>query len=121
MGLDAVKILLRTEDLFSIPIEDHEAAAVRTVGDFYHLLCAKLHVTPLASPLTSAELPVITHKERTLLFLYKHTPLPAPPESLPWSPQTIWDALVAIFVDQLCLKPTQIIPTARIAQDLGVD
>jgi acyl carrier protein len=32
MGLDAVEIVLRTEELFVITIEDDEAAAVRTVG-----------------------------------------------------------------------------------------
>jgi len=38
MGLDAVEIVLRTEELFVITIEDDEAAAVRTVGDFYNLI-----------------------------------------------------------------------------------
>jgi acyl carrier protein len=32
MGLDAVEIVLRTEELFVITIGDDEAAAVRTVG-----------------------------------------------------------------------------------------
>ena len=87
MGLDAVEIVLRAEELFVITIGDDEAAAVRTVGDFYNLICSKLNVTPLPSPITSAELPEITHKEKTLLFLSKYTPLPAPPEVLPWSSQ----------------------------------
>ncbi|QNI36993.1 hypothetical protein [Edaphobacter albus] len=78
-------------------------------------------MTPLRVPVTSAELPVITQKEKTFLFLYKHTPLPAPPEVLPWSPQSVWDAVVAVFVDQLALKPEEILYGARIAQDLGVD
>jgi hypothetical protein len=121
MGLDAVEIILRTEELFAITIPDDEAGNVRTVGDFYRLICAKLNVTPLESPVTSAELPVITHKEKSFLFLYKHTPLPAPPEALPWSPQTVWDAVIAIFVDQQGLKPDEILYRARIAEDLGVD
>jgi hypothetical protein len=121
MGLDAVEIVLRTEDLFAITIQDDEAAAVRTVGDFYRLLCSKRNVTPLPSPVTSAELPIITHKEKKFLFLRTHTPLPAPPEVLPWSPQSIWDALVAVFVDQQGLKPEKILYHARIADDLGVD
>jgi hypothetical protein len=37
------------------------------------------------------------------------------------SPQTVWDALVAIFVDQQGLKPQDILPHARIADDLGID
>jgi hypothetical protein len=121
MGLDAVEIVLRSEELFVISIGDKEAAAVRTVGDFYNLICSKLNVTPLPSPITSAELPEITHKEKKFLFLSKHTPLPAPPEVLPWSPQSVWDALVAVFVDQQGLKREEILYRARIAQDLGVD
>jgi hypothetical protein len=121
MGLDAVEIVLRTEELFVITIEDDEAAAVRTVGDFYNLICRKMSVTPLQSPVTSAELPTITQKEKKFLFLSKHTPLPAPPEVLPWSPQSVWDALVAVFVDQQGLKREEILYGVRIAQDLGVD
>ena len=121
MGLDSVEILIRTEELFVIGINDDEAARVRTVGDLYKLICAKLDVPPLQSPLTSKELPVITHREKVFLFLTSHKPLPAPPEVLPWSPQSVWDCLVAIFVDQMGLRPEKIIYNARIVQDLGVD
>jgi hypothetical protein len=62
MGLDAVEICLRTEELFAIHLEDAETAVVRTVGDFYILICSKLNVTPLLSPITPEELPVITQK-----------------------------------------------------------
>jgi hypothetical protein len=121
MGLDAVEIFLRTEELFVITIGDDEAAAVRTVGDFYNLICSKMNVTPLQSPVTSAELPTITHKEKKFLFLSTHTPLPAPPEVLPWSPQSVWDALVAVFVDQQGLDPQEILYRARIVHDLGIE
>jgi hypothetical protein len=84
MGLDAVEIVLRTEDLFAITLTDDEAAAVRTVGDFYRLICSKLDVTPLPSPVTSAELPTITIKEKKFLILRTHTPPPAPPEVRPY-------------------------------------
>ena len=80
-----------------------------------------MSVTPLQSPVTSTELPTITHKEKKFLFLSTHTPLPAPPEVLPWSPQSVWDALVAVFVDQQGLKREEILYGVRIAQDLGVD
>ena len=121
MGLDSVEIVLRAEELFVIEISDEEAASVLTVGDFYKLICAKLHVTPLESPTTSPELPVITRREKTFLFLARHTPLPAPPEVLPWSPQSVWDCLVTVFVDQMALRPQKITYQARIARDLGVD
>jgi hypothetical protein len=50
MGMDAVEIVLRTEELFAITIPDDEASAVRTVGDFYRLICSKLSLVPLPSP-----------------------------------------------------------------------
>ena len=121
MGLDAVEIVLRAEDLFVIEIGDDEAATVRTVGDFYQLICGKLGVPPLRSPITSEELPVITSREKAFLFLSRRTPLPAPAEVLPWSPQSVWDCVVAVFVDQMGLELEEITYHARIAQDLGVD
>jgi hypothetical protein len=121
MGLDAVEIVLRTEELFVIEISDDEAASVRTVGDFYELICGKLSIPPLQSPSTSENLPVITHREKIFLFLSRHTPLPAPSNVSPWTPQSVWDCMVAVFVDQMALKPQEVMHYARIAQDLGVD
>ena len=121
MGLDAVEIILRAEELFAIEIKDEEAARVETVGQFYNVICSKLQIPPLASPVTSRVLPVITRHEKMFLFLSRPTRLPAPAEVLPWSPQTVWDCVVAIFVDQQGLKAEEVIYTARIAKDLGVD
>lgn len=120
MGLDAVEIVLRAEELFGIEISESEGALVRTVGDFYRLICAKLGITALQAPTTSEVLPVITHREKTFLFLSRHTPLPAPLEVLPWSPQSVWDCVVAIFVDQQGLKPSRILYRSDIHQDLGI-
>ena len=120
MGLDPVELCAHTEDLFTISLTDKEAAAVRTVGDFYCLTCSKLCLTPLPAPITSANLPIITRKEKTFIILRKYSPLPAPPEVLPWSPQIVWDALVAVFVDQLALKPDNILYNATIVEDLAV-
>jgi hypothetical protein len=120
MGLDSVELILRAEELFVITIEDNEAEAVRTVGDFYILICAKLNLSPLQSPETSPELPLITIKEKGLLLSRRYTPVPAPAEVLPWSPQTVWDCLVAVFVDQLALKAKDVQFHARIVDDLGV-
>jgi len=44
MGLDAVEIILRAEELFLITVGDDEAGAVRTVGEFYNLICATLNL-----------------------------------------------------------------------------
>ena len=59
MDMDAIQIVLRTPKcfselaLFAITIPDDEASAVRTVGDFYRLICSKLSLVPLPSPTTS--------------------------------------------------------------------
>ena len=121
MGLDSVEIVLRAEELFGIEIDDEEAASVHTVGHFYSLICVKLNISPLESPVTSPELPVITQREKIFSFLARHTSLPAPPDVLPWSPQSVWDCVVAVFVDQMALKPQKITYHARISRDLGVD
>ena len=96
MGLDAVEIILRTEELFGIVITDEEAGAVRTVGDLYSLVCSKLELQPIQSPFTSEMLPMVTEKGKVFLFMAKHLPLPPPPEVLPWSSQSVWDSLVSV-------------------------
>jgi hypothetical protein len=121
MGLDAVEIMLRADELFSIEIGDDEAAKIETVGHFYELICSKLHILPLRSPVTSDVLPVITHREKTFGVLSRTKPLPAPAEVLPWSAQSVWDCVVAIFADQQGLEATEVTYQARIAADLGVD
>lgn len=116
-----MEIVLRAEELFEIQISDPEAAAVRTVGDLYALICTKLDVPPLRSPVTTIPLPLITQRVKVLFFLARHKPLPAPPDVLPWSPQSVWDCLVAIFVDQMVLEPGEIAYDARIIEDLRID
>jgi len=46
VGLDAVELVMRTEDEFSITLTDDEAGTVRTVDDLYQLVISKLDVTP---------------------------------------------------------------------------
>lgn len=121
VGLDSVELILRAEELFSVAVSDEEAAQVGTVGDFYILICAKLDVRPLESPVTPRELPIITEREKLFFFLSRHKPLSVPPGALPWSPQSIWDCLIAIFADQLSLNPEKIKYGSEIARDLGVD
>ncbi|MGI4758961.1 MAG: acyl carrier protein [Janthinobacterium lividum] len=121
MGLDAVEIVLRAEELYPISITDEEAGSVHTVGDFYEVICAKLNVEALPVPATPAEPPVITKYEKSFWFMQTHTPLPAPPAVLPWSPQSIWDCLVAIFVDRMTMEPEEIRYAASIRRDLGIN
>ena len=121
MGLDAVEIILRVQTLFAIDISDEEAAKVQTVGQFYELICSKLNIPPLRSPATSKELPVITNHKKITHFLSRRTLLPAPPGALPWSPQSVWDCVVAVFVDQQGIRVEDVKYTARIAKDLDID
>jgi hypothetical protein len=120
MGLDAVEIVLRTEEFYSITIADDEAERVRTVGDFYELICSKLNLIPLISPQTPTVLPKVSEVESSFLILRKHTRLPPPPEVLPWTPQSVWNTLVALLADQQGLKTVEILYTARFVEDLGV-
>ena len=69
MGLDAVEIVLRAEELYSISITDEEAGSMHTVGEFYNVICAKLSVKPLPAPVTPAELPEITKREKSFWFM----------------------------------------------------
>ena len=94
---------------------------MRTVGDFYKVICAKLNVEPLSAPVTAEELPIITKHEKSFWPFGKHISLPAPPNVLPWSPQSVWDWLVVIFVDQMALEPDEIRYEATINQDLQID
>ncbi len=121
MGLDPVEIVLRTEELFVITVEDGEAAAVHTVGDFYNLNLSEAGCDAASIPSRLRGASTITHKQKKFLFLSTHTPLPARPDVLPWSPQSVCDVLVAVFADQQGLKREEILYRARIAQDLGVD
>jgi hypothetical protein len=120
MGLDSVEIVLRTEEFFEIAISDDDAAKVRTVGDFYVLVCRLLGLVPLTEPVTADHLPVITEWKKSGFFR-KAIHLPPPSGVKPWSPESVWNCLVAIFVDQQGLKPDRVQFSARIAEDLGVD
>lgn len=121
MGLDSVEMVLRAEEFFNIEIGDGEAAQVRTVGDFYVLICGLLGIVPLKDPVTPDHLPIITEWKESWLFFRKAVHLPPSADVRPWSPENVWNCLVSIFVDQQGLKPDRIRFGARIAEDLGID
>jgi hypothetical protein len=50
MGLDIVELALRTEHVFSLTLPDDELTTLRTVGEFYALLCRHLGVIPDPHP-----------------------------------------------------------------------
>jgi hypothetical protein len=57
-SFSAPQLVFDTNALFAITLTDDEASAVRTVGDFYRLICSKLSLDPLPSPVTSLQLPI---------------------------------------------------------------
>lgn len=76
---------------------------------------------PLKDPVTPKNLPIITEWKKSGLFFRKAVHLPPPAEVMPWSAESVWNCLVAIFVDQQGLKAGQVRFGARIAEDLGID
>jgi hypothetical protein len=83
MGLDAVELILRAEELYSTRFTDDEAAQVRTVNDFYRLICSKLNLTPLPNPETPPTLPKISELESLRFLRRRYTPLPHHPRPFP--------------------------------------
>ncbi|SEG66746.1 hypothetical protein SAMN05421819_4155 [Bryocella elongata] len=121
MGLDAVELVLRCEEVFAITLADDEVRDIHTVRELYALLCAKLKLIPTPNLVTPDHLPAIsTITGRTLLFFHKRENLP-PPAPDTWTPDLVWSYLIAIFVDQQGLDPVQVLPDAEIVRDLGID
>lgn len=85
MGLDAVEIVPRCEELFSITLADDETAAVRTVDDLYRLICTERNPTPRppSPPLNS-----FTSPTRKRSFSSSHVPNHSPhhPKFFPGPP-----------------------------------
>lgn len=75
------------------------------------------------TPHLANELPVTTVGElaRTVLTLNHDEFAPPAPEDTTLSKEYVWTRIVGIFCDQLQVEPEEVVPTASIAQDLGVD
>jgi acyl carrier protein len=109
MGLDIVELVMRTEEVFSITIEDSDAEQVHTVGDLYELVCKLLNVSPTPNP---APFPTIDQPPPG-----KHDPLSI------HTPEGIWIKLVVIIHDQLQVDVDvhEIRYNASFQNDLGAD
>ncbi len=111
MGLDAVEIILRTEDTFSIDLPDRECERVVTVGDLYRLVLQKLALPyqPSSEIETSPN-----GRDRSRVRL---TPI------IPYSFTTpdVWLTLKALIVDQLQIDPEEVQEPAAFQRDLGCD
>jgi acyl carrier protein len=107
MGLDIVELVMRTEEVFSIAIEDSDAGQVQTVGDLYELVCKLLNVSPTPNPKT----PTTLGQPRP----GKYDPLSI------HTPEDIWIKLVVIIHDQLQVDVREIRYNASFQNDLGAD
>ncbi len=56
MGLDVVELVIHTEEVFDITIDDFDAGQIQTVGDLYELVCKLLNVSPTQVLTSSMEL-----------------------------------------------------------------
>lgn len=116
MGLDAVEIILRTEEVFCVDLPDDECAQVVAVRDLYALVLRK-HGLPEQNPHEIEELGVGQSRLRGrshLIRLEIGT-------NEPWNPPDVWRTVVAIIQDQLQVDLHRITPNARFAYDLGCD
>ena len=109
MGLDAVEIVMRCEEVYGIDLPYHQCAQVSTVGDLYGLLCSHLGLQAVDRP--DAE--TGESKLRPQAVLNLHT--------IEWTAEDVWATLVAIFVVQLQVQPDEVQWWARIQDDLGCD
>lgn len=105
MGLDAVEIILRCEEVFGIAIPDDEAGQIDTVGQLFELICGKL-----ALPSGTAAPTGFGTNRLTRRF-----------QLAPWTREDAWATLIGICCDQMGLDPEDIWYNARIGADLGID
>jgi acyl carrier protein len=123
MGLDTVEIVLRVEETFCVDLPNDELGSVATVGDLYELLLSRLDghhssyppfrriaPVPAASRLAN---PVLTNSDA------EHTQKAA--QSKMRKEAEFWPILKQIIVDQLQIKPEDVVPEAHFGRDLGAD
>jgi acyl carrier protein len=106
MGLDIVELVIRTEEVFGITIENSDAEKIRTVGDLYQLVCKLLNVSPTPDP---GKLIGIHHPPSRYGPLSQHTA------------EDIWVKIVVTIQDQLQVDVTDIRYNAHFQNDLGAD
>ncbi len=108
MGLDIVELVLRCEEAFAIELPNWKCERVHTVGDLYTIVCEGLALTPVANPTPETG---IDRLPRGILNL----------TTVIWTPEDVWATLAAIFVDQLAVRKSEVIPGADIQRDLRCD
>jgi acyl carrier protein len=109
MGLDAVEIVLRTEETFAIDLPDSECARIITVGDLYRLVLEKLNLPYV--PVSEIESRGNGH-DRSRIRLSS---------IVPWTTSDVWVTLKALIQDQLQVDMDDIRESASFIHDLGCD
>jgi acyl carrier protein len=113
LGLDAVEIILRTEEVFVVDLPDSECSKVSTVGDLYRLVLEKLNL-PYLSP-NEIENPDGATRPGYNRSRLRFASLK------PWDTPDVWVTLKAIIQDQLQVPDDDISESARFVQDLGCE
>ena len=108
MGLDTVELILRCEEVFEVEIPDSKLEEVRTVGEYYNLICNALNLTPIADPTPDTGTDRLARGILNLAVVH-------------WNPEDVWATLVAVIVDQLQVEHDEVTYSARFLEDLGSD
>jgi hypothetical protein len=108
MGLDAVELVMRCEEVFAIDLPHRKLNHIHTVGDLYVLICGELKLTPYENPKQDTGFDRLPRGTLNLT-------------AITWNSEDVWATLVAVFVDQLCLDSEEVTYIARIGEDLRVD
>jgi acyl carrier protein len=113
LGLDAVEVILRTEEVFAVDLPDSDCSKVNTVGDLYRLLLEKLKLAYLSpESIENPDEPTRAGYNRVRSQF---------PSLKPWTTPDVWITLKAIIQDQLQVHEDDIREYARFVQDLGCE
>jgi len=113
LGLDAVEIILRTEEVFAVNLPDEECSLVVTVGDLYRLVLNQLSLPYQPSVEIEHGCDAWQTGCRRLRSQL--------PSIYPWTATDTWLTLKAVIQDQLQVDEGRIREEARFVQDLGCD
>jgi acyl carrier protein len=108
MALDVVEIVMRTEEVFGINIDETDAGKISTVGDLYEAVCNQLDASPNSD---SGGFALVSARRDGSLGV----------QTLDHPPDEIWVKLVAIISDQLQVNPEEVRYDSRFGQGLGAD
>jgi acyl carrier protein len=123
MGLDVVEIVLRVEETFGVDLPNDELGSVATVGDLYQLLLSRLDGDQTFYPASRliAPVPAASRPANTILTNSDAECAQKAAQSKTREEAEVGRILKQIIVDQLQIKPEEVVPEAHFGRDLGVD